>query len=262
MKKTTVVKVISTLVLTLIIAPAITAQAATIPFLSSIFDTIQAYVPIVNSILASGTPTVTDIANSKDAISNKSTYGSDIDLTGVAVDSPLQDGGEINFDETNDDAINVKLATGDSNSKTRTMDEFQSVSELTAMESASLWTSKSAKKLDSENQSVVSKAKDTITSAKNIVSSQPIGTCDSSLCAENTYNVLLAQQIELDSAAISLAITSNAYSKINNIQQAILVKNEQEKKAEEAAKARLESINSSSSLINRINANRLIRTIY
>ena len=161
-----------------------------------------------------------------------------------------------------DDAINVKLAMGDSNSKTRTIDEFQSVSELKTMEVAAQWTSRASKKLDLQNQDVVNTAKDTITSAKDVVNSQPIGTCDSSLCAENTHNILIAQQINLQTAAISIAIMTNGYSKINNNQQAILVKSEEDKKAEEAVKARLDSINNSTNLINRINANRLTKTVY
>jgi hypothetical protein len=263
-KKNTIATFVSTLVLTFIIAPAIAAQAATIPFLSSIFDTIQSYLPIVNSILAGVKPTTAQLTNSRDAVADKSVYGvSDetIDLTGEAYD-PFDADGIINFDETASDAEDLKLATNQKTIGNRTIDEFQNASELRDMQGATQQVAASAKKLEEENKKMVATANNTITSAKNIVSSQPIGTCDSSLCAANAQNVLIAQQIDLQSAAISLAITNNAYNKISNNQQAILVKNEQENKEQEAAKARVKSISNSDGLINYIKAKKLMDTLF
>lgn len=263
MKKNTLVKkVVPLLAFISIVAPTIVTQAAT---LASLFDTFEGYLSVVNSILEIGKPSDTDLTNSRDAVSDKSTYGvsEEIDLTGTAFDPIDLNNGQINFDETADDAIDVRLATNQGSAATRTIEEFQSLSELTTMQAATRMISKASKEADKKNQEeVVPAANQATETAYRVMSSQPIGTCNSSLCAENAHNILIAEQIKLQSVAISLSLMNNAYSKINNDGQAILVKNEQDKKAEETAKARMDSINSSTSVINRNNANRLTKTAY
>jgi bacterioferritin-associated ferredoxin len=260
-KKTTKVAILSTLVFSLMTIPSITAQAVTLPFLSSIFDTIQSYVSIANTILAGARPSTAELATSVNAVSDSSIYG----VTGVDTSSaafaPVDADGEINFDETADDPLSVKLAE-DEPIKTRSIGEFQSVANLAAYQSATRVVGAAAKRAETSNKELVSAAQNAISKAQDIRSSQPIGTCDSSLCAENTSNILIAQQINLQSAAISLAIMGNTYSKINNNQQAIMLKNDQDKKAEEVVKARLSNTTSGTKLRNRFNANLLIRTAY
>jgi hypothetical protein len=261
MKKTTKVAVLSILVFSLVTVPAITTQAVTLPFLSSIINTIQSYGPIVNAILSGAKPSTAELATSRNSVSDPSIYGvTGVNISSVAFD-PVDESGEINLDETADDPLSVKLAE-DEPIKTRSIGEFQSVANLAAYQSATRVVGAASKRAEGDNKEVVIAARDAMTSAKDIVSSQPIGTCDSSLCAENVTNTLIAQQITLQSAAISLAITGNTFSKINNDQQAILLKNEQDKKAEEVVEARLNSTSSSSQLRNRFNANLLIRTVY
>jgi hypothetical protein len=260
-KKTTKVAVSSMLVFSLVTVPAIATQAVTLPFLSSVINTIQSYVPIVNAILSGAKPSTAELATSRNSVSDPSIYGvTGVDISSAAFD-PVDADGAINFDETADDPLSVKLAE-DEPIKTRSIGEFQSAANLAAYQSATRIVGTAAKRAEGDNKEVVIASRDAITSAKDIMNSQPIGTCDSSLCAENVTNTLIAEQINLQSAAISLAIMGNTYSKINNDQQAILLKNEQDKKAEEVVEARLNSTSSSSQLRNRFNANLLIRTVY
>jgi hypothetical protein len=260
-KKSTKVAVLSMLVFSLVTVPAITTQAVTLPFLSSIVNTIQSYVPIVDAILSGAKPSTAELDTSVKAVSDPSIYG----VTGVDISSaasaPTEESGQINFDGTANDKRTLLLAEGQP-IKTRSSGEFQSVANLAAYQSATRIVGVAARRAEESNKKVASTAQDAITSAKDIVSSQPIGTCDSSLCAENVSNTLIAEQINLQSAAISLAIMGNTYSKINNDQQAILLKNEQDKKDEEVVQNRLNSTSSSSQLRNRFNANLLIRTAY
>jgi hypothetical protein len=260
MKKTKIA-VLSMLVFSLVTVPAIATQAITVPFLSSVVNTIQSYVPIVNSILSGAQPSTAELTTSRNSVSDPSIYGvTGVDISSAASD-PVAESGEINFDGTANDPRTVKLAE-DAPIKTRSIGEFQKVANSAAYQSATRVVEAAAKRADKNNKKVASTAQDAITSAKDIVNSQPIGTCDSSLCAENVTNTLIAEQINLQSAAISLAIMGNTYSKINNDQQEILLKNEQDKKAEEVVKARLNSTSSGAGLRNRFNANLLIRTAY
>jgi hypothetical protein len=260
-KKTTKVTVLSTLFFSLALAPAITTQAATLPFLSSIFDTIQGYVSIANTILAGSRPSTEELGASVNTVLDERIYGVTRADTGLVPFTPFNAEGEINFDTTADDLLVSKL-TDKATIKTRSIREFQSVSELATFGTTARSVGKVASRADGYNTTVVNNARTAITQAGDIVSSQPIGTCDSSLCAENTNNTLIAEQINLQSAAISLAIMGNTYSKINNNQQAILVKNEQDKKAQEVVKARFDSVTGGSGLRNRVNANQLIRRKY
>jgi hypothetical protein len=260
-KKATKVTVLFTLVFSLAIAPAITTQAATLPFLSSIFDTIQSYIPLATAILSGGRPSAAELAASVNTVSDKSIYGvAGADTSSVGF-SPFDVDGEINFDATADDPL-AALLTDAARIKNRSIREFQSGAELATYEAATRSVGIAANRAELNNNNVVSTAQNAMTQAGDIVSSQPIGTCDSSLCAENTNNTLIAEQINLQSAAISLAIMGNTYSKINNNQQAILVKNEQDKKAQEVVKARFDSVTGGSGLRNRVNANQLIRRKY
>lgn len=261
MKKATRVTVLSTLLFSLTLVPAITTQAITLPFISSIYDTIQSYSSIANAILSSLKLTTAELAASKNTVSDPSIYGvAGADTSSVAP-NPLDAEGEINFDATADDSM-AALFADKAETKNRSIGEFQGRAELATYETATRAVGIASKKANERNSEVVNAAQTAMAQARELVSSQPIGTCDSSLCAENTNNLLIAQQINLQSAAISLSIMSNAYSSINNKQQAILVKNEQDNKAKEVVKERFNSIDSGSGLRNRFNANQLIRTAY
>jgi hypothetical protein len=263
MKKATVIISAIAIVSTLAIAPTITAQAQSIPFISTLIGTIQTYLPIVNSIIANSNPSTVDLAASRGAVSNSSVYdNAEVDLTGEEFDPLYSDSGEISFDESADDGANLKLTTAPQTLRTRTIDEFKNGTEFTTYRSGTRWIAKSTQKANQNNINATTKATDIINRAASVVGSEPVGTCNSSLCAENTQNILIAQQIELQSAAMSLSIVSNSYSKIHADELGLLIRSEQDKKEAELNKARLNSINNGINMTNRINANRLINTMY
>jgi hypothetical protein len=265
MKKNTIAITIATVFFGLAIIPteakAVTLQQIT-SAISSITTTIQGYGILINSIASIGTLSSTNVAAGSSAVSNSDAYGTPgVDLSGVAF-NPTDTDGLINFDESADDGIDTTLTNDKKTIKTRNIQEFQRQSEFITYRNATQNVAIAAQELEKNNKQIATNAQTSINQAKNTVDSQPIGTCDSSLCAENTYNMLIAQQIDLQSAAISLAITSNAYSKITVNELGVLVKGEQDRKEREATEARLNSINNGSSLINSINAERLIKSVY
>ncbi len=75
-----------------------------------------------------------------------------------------------------------------------------------------------------------------MTQAATAVQSLPIGTCDSSLCAENTHNSLKSQEINLKAAELTNLQISNSLAKIGNDRLAVQIKATQDANAAEQYK--------------------------
>jgi hypothetical protein len=259
MKKTPVA-VSSTLIFGTLLISAISTKAASLSDLGAVFDTIQGYIQTTSEIVAGMVPTDAETAAGVKAVSDPSFYG----ISGVqgVPFNPSYDSGQITFDRNGENAIVAKFVENQTN-KIRLSSEYQKVAELGTFQNATVKVAKASKKLNEDYQAKLSK--DIATTRKkslDTIKAQPIGTCDSSLCAENASNVLSSQQINMQNAAIELAIVNNAYSKISNDQQAILIKQEQDRKADDVVSRRASSVTAGTSLQNRFNADLLFRTAF
>jgi hypothetical protein len=283
MNKTTIPSVLSVLLLNIGIVPAAfaapslpesiitpTIAAASAPSemaidVLSIFDTIQKYAPIATKILSGQQPSAAEIGTIIGAVTNGKAYGQDFTAMGIdavaAVFNPVNPDGQVNLDQTNGDKMAQILKTIAQN-KTVSLGDIKDIIALASTQSAAQVVSKQAENATTNNQAVVTNASSAMNQSATTVAALPIGKCDSSLCAENTANKLKAQDLSLKAAAINVAMMNNTYSKINNDQQAIAIKNQQDDKAKQVADNNINNLTSAGFRVNTLNANEICRAAH